>query len=79
VRFGWPSSGHPRDDAVVVIGLVAGEFQSSYPGPDFADLAGLVRWLDAAGGTVEGSSQGVVESFEDRHIAIRYGPASGHR
>jgi hypothetical protein len=67
------------NDAVVLIGLTARESQSSCPGPDFAAyLHGLTRWLDAAGGTVEGGAQRAFATFEDRQIAIP-GPMRGHR
>jgi hypothetical protein len=81
-------SGDPRDvvaraamlDAATIAGLMAGEFQATYGGPDRrAYLALLGRWLADLGGIVEDGPAGASATFEGRRIAIHFGPVNGHR
>lgn len=81
-------SQHPRDvvvraamnDAATLVGMLAGEFQASYAGPDRAAyLAALGTWVSDMGGAIEPEGDGAAVRFNERRIAIRFGPISGHR
>jgi hypothetical protein len=67
-------------DAATLAGLVAGEFQATYPGSDRrAYLDALGRWLADRGGLVEDGPAGASATFDGRRIAIHFGPVTGHR
>jgi hypothetical protein len=81
-------SGDPRDqviraalrDVAALAAIVAGEFHSTYVGPD---RTGYLRvpgdYLADLGGQIEQGPTGPVVAVDGRRIAIRFGPSSCHR
>ncbi len=81
-------SQNPRDDAIraalrdgaVLAGIVTGEFQATYQGPERTEylrvLAGNVTDL---GGGLEQSPDGIAVVFPGRRIVVRFGASAGHR
>ena len=76
----------PRDQAIraalrdvaVLAAIAAGEFYSTYEGPERTEyLRVLGRYVANVGGRLSPGPDGFVAAFDDRRIAIRFGPEAG--
>lgn len=65
-------------DAVSLGSILAGEFRSTYYGPNqTAYVAALRSWLGHLGVVIEEEEGGPVAAFADCRIAIRFGHTGG--
>jgi hypothetical protein len=72
---------HPRDeairaamrDAAVLAGILEGEFQATYRGPERSEYVRILTEIVAGlGGSLEAGAIDLAATFEDRRIRIRF-------
>lgn len=72
---------HPRDeairaamrDAAVLVGVLEGEFQATYRGPERSEYVRVLSDIvSGLGGTLENEAVGLAATFADRRIRIRF-------